>query len=131
MPFINWLEKIPAFTIRKRLGKPNQFGWIVFGWSEFGDPCEYSGVYQQRRHRKWNGAGGFIISQQQLNFFQKPAWPVQPASTARDAQQAKFVTALGMWQDLTTAQKKYYNKIASRKSKRGYDYFMSITLKSL
>jgi len=101
------------------------------GWSQCGDIGELNGVYQQRRHRKWDGIGGFIIAQKQNNFFQKPAWPAQPPSEARDAQQAKFKTALEMWQALTIEQKKYYNTIANRRSKRGYDYFMSKTLKSL
>lgn len=131
MPFIKVCEKIPAETIRKRLGKPNLFGWCIFGWSEFGDDNPYSGVYQQRRNRKWDGIGGFIIGKVQKNFYQKPAWPVQPPSAARDAQQAKFKTALQMWQALTNEQKKVYNQIANRRSRRGYDYFMSKTLKSL
>lgn len=130
MPFIKVCEKIPADTLRGRMGKPNQFGWIIFGWSEFGDSCPYSGVYQQRRNRKWDGIGGFIIGGEQKNFFQKPAWPCQPASAARDAQQAKFKTALLAWQSLTKEQKTVYNHIASKKSKRGYDYFMHEQLKS-
>lgn len=130
MPFVGAWEYLPAIKITKRLGKPNQFGWIRFGWSEFGDNNPWAGCYQQRRHRKWDGAGGFIIGGSQKNFIMKPAWPVQPASVARDAQQAKFVTALQMWQALTSEQKKVYNTIATKISRRGYDYFMSKTLKS-
>lgn len=131
MPFIEVCDTIPAEKITKRLGKPNLFGWIRFGWSEFGENSPYNGFYQQRRNRQWNGIDGFIISQTQRNFCMKPYWPVQPPSEARDAQQAKFITALGMWQALTAEQKKDYNTIAIRKSRRGYDYFMSKTLKSL
>jgi len=130
MPFVEVGELIPADTIRKRLGKPNYFGWICFGWSEFGDDSYCSGVYQQRRKRKWNGVDGFIISQRQRNFIMKPAWPVQPPSALRDAQQLKFKNALLAWQALTDEEQKSYNTIASRRSRRGYDYFMSKTLKS-
>ena len=130
MPFVGYPQQILGFVIRKRLGLPNKCGWAICGWSQCGDINDFSGVYQQRRNRRWNGIGGFIISQRQRNFMQKPAWPVQPPSEARDAQQAKFKTALLAWQSLTTAEKKYYNTIASRKSRRGYDYFMSKTLKS-
>lgn len=130
MPFIKPCEKIPAETLRGRMGKPNQFGWIIFGWSEFGDSCQYSGVYQQRRNRKWDGIGGFIIGKTQKNFFQKPAWPCQPASAARDAQQAKFTTALRNWQALTTTEKNDIRKIAHKNGKRGYDWFMHNALKS-
>lgn len=130
MPFIKVCEKIPAETLRGRMGKPNSFGWIIFGWSEFGDSCPYSGVYQQRRNRKWDGNGGFIIGKVQKNFFQKPAWPCQPASALRDAQQEKFKTALLAWQALTISEKSDIKKIAHRLGKRGYDFFMSKTLKS-
>lgn len=131
MPFVGVGEYIPADTLRKRMGKPNFFGWIMFGWSEFGDDNYASGVYQQRRNRRWNGVNGFISAKNPRNFIMKPAWPVQPASALRDAQQAKFSTALSMWQALTSEQKAVYNTIATRKSRRGYDYFMSKTLKSL
>lgn len=131
MPFVEPGQYVPADTIRKRLGKPNFFGWIMFGWSEFGDDNFASGVYQQRRHRKWDGINGFIIDGRQNNFIQKPAWPVQPPSEARDAQQAKFKTALLAWQALTNEEKKEYNIYAHRRGRRGYDFFMSKTLKSL
>lgn len=131
MPFITPWDKIPAATIRKRLGKPNGFGWIIPGWSEFGDSCQYSGVYQQRHHRKWDGNGGFIITSAPINFFQKPAWPIQPPSVLRNAQQEKFKTALSMWQSLTDEQKAVYNTIGTKRSKRCYDLFMHKTLKSL
>ncbi|MFZ2153990.1 MAG: hypothetical protein WAV16_02050 [Candidatus Moraniibacteriota bacterium] len=130
MPFVEVGQYVPADTIRKRLGKPNGFGWIMFGWSEFGDDNYYQGVYQQRRKRKWNGVNGFIIDGRQRNFIMKPAWPVQPVSEARDAQQLKFKNALLAWQALTESKKAEYNKIATKKSKRGYDYFMSKQLKS-
>lgn len=131
MPFVEVGQFVPADTIRKRLGKPNQFGWIMFGWSEFGDDNYAAGVYQQRRNRRWNGIDGFISEKHPRNFIMKPAWPVQPPSEARDAQQDKFRTAIGMWQALTTSEKEVYNKIATRRSRRGFDYFMSKTLKSL
>lgn len=131
MPFVEYPQKQLGFKIKKRLGKPNMFGWIIPGWSEFGDDNIFNGVYQQRRSRSWNGIDGFNIGQDPKNFVQRPAWPIQPPSVARDAQQTKFKTALGMWQALTETQKAYYNTIATRLSKRGYDYFMSKTLKSL
>lgn len=131
MPFIGPFEKIPAFTITKRLGLPNKCGWAICGWSQCGDIDDYSGVYQQRRNRQWNGVDGFIIGKVPKNFFMKPAWPSQPPSEARDAQQAKFSTALLMWQALTNEEKQVYNAIADKYSKRGYDIFMSRTLKSL
>lgn len=131
MPFVEYPQRAIALTIRKRLGLPNMCGWATCGWSQCGDDNIYTGMYQQRRNRKWNGVGGFIISNHQRNFVQCPSWPVQPPSDARDLQQDKFKTALLAWQSLTSEQKKYYNTIASRRSRRGYDFFMSKTLKSI
>ena len=37
MPFVEYPQKIMGFTIKKRLGLPNMFGWIIPGWSQFGD----------------------------------------------------------------------------------------------
>lgn len=131
MPFVEYPQQILGFKIKKRLGLPNMFGWIIFGWSQFGDDNIFNGVYQQRRNRKWDGVGGFIIGKKPKNFMQCPAWPVQPPSEARDAQQAKFKNALLAWQALTESEKRVYNTYASKLSRRGYDYFMSKTLKSL
>lgn len=131
MPFVGYPQQILGLKIRKRLGRPNKCGWAICGWAQCGDTNDFSGVYQQRRPRKGNGLAGLIIFGKQKNFVQKPAWPSQPASAARDAQQAKFKTALLAWQALTNEQKKFYNTYASRISRRGYDYFMSKTLKSL
>lgn len=131
MSFIKPFEKVPCIKIRKRLGLPNQCGWIICGWSQCGDDNKYCGVYQQRRHRKGNGKLAPVIFGSPKNFFQMPAWPSQPPSVLRDAQQDKFKIALSMWQALTTNEKMAYNRYASRLSRRGYDYFMSKTLKSL
>ena len=131
MPFVDAWGAFPCFKISKRLGLPNMCGWAIPGWSQCGDDQAWSGVYQQRRNRKWNGIGGFISEQHPRNFLMCPAWPSQPPSEARDAQQDKFKTALQMWQALTADEKLSYHRIANRKSRRGYDYFMSLTLKSL
>ena len=131
MPFVGVCTHVPADTMRKRLGKPNMFGWIMFGWSEFGDNNPYSGVYQQRHNRKWNGAGGFVMTSGPKNFIMKPAWPADRETFDRKLQREKLIYAMIVWQSLTAEEKMEYNKIASRIPKRGFDYFMSKTLKSL
>lgn len=131
MPFVGAFENQLNITIRKRLGLPNKCGWAVPGWSQCGDDNDFTGTYQQRRPRKGNGLLGPVIFGRQKNFVQKPYWPIQPASALRDAQQEKFKTALLAWQALTIEQKNVINTNATRRSKRGYDLFMSQTLKSL
>ena len=131
MPFVEAPQSILGFTIKKRLGKPNMFGWLIPGWSEFGDDNIFTGMYQRRRGRTGNGKNEPVIFGKPKNFRQRPGWPSQPASALRDAQQDKFKTALLMWQALTDEQKQVYNTVATKISKRGYDYFMTKTLKSL
>jgi hypothetical protein len=130
MPFVKPGELIPADTLRGRMGKPNGLGWVIFGWTEFGDDNYYQGVYQQRRNRKWDGNGGFIIGKVQKNFFQKPAWPVNTITEARTITRNNFRNAVQAWQALTTTEKNDIRKIAHKKGKRGYDWFLSQTLKS-
>lgn len=131
MPFVEYPQQALGFTIKKRLGKPNMFGWIIPGWSEFGDDNIFAGVYQQRRNRVGNGKNKPVQFGSQKNFMQLPAWPPYVLTTRRVTQQEKLKTALLMWQNLTEEEKSVYNKTATRRSKRGFDLFMSKTLKSL
>jgi hypothetical protein len=153
MPFINCFEKIPAIKIRKRMGRPMSYGWIIYGWSQYGEDNKMAGVYQQRYRRLnfWQGLvtsfyglkkygsaqyGDSSLHSENLkgkkkNFFMRPCWPTQPASAKRDAQQAKFKIAIGMWQNLTNEQKMVYNKKGSRERRKGFEIFMSKTLKAL
>lgn len=124
MPFVEYPQRAIGFTIKKRLGKPNMFGWIIPGWSEFGDDNIFTGVYQTRRRRKGNGISAPIIFGKPTNFMQRPAWPSQPPSEARTAQQTKFKNALISWQNLTQEQKDFWNTKADKQRKRGYDYYM-------
>lgn len=131
MPFIDAWEKVPCISIKNRLGLPNGFGWIRPGWSEFGDNNDYAGVYQGRRRRRGTLVGEQVFLQQKENFFMKPCWPVDPATSAQITQRDKMATAVSMWQALTISEKKSYNQIAVRKSRKGYNFYLSLTLKSL
>jgi len=131
MSWANNFQKCIGFVVKKRIGRPMLCGHATCAWSQCGEEIDVAGCYQMRRERsgiwKW-GNGQFGKAK---ICFMRPAWPTQPPSVARDAQQAKFSTALGMWQALTESEKQAYNEIADRQGKRGYDYFMSRTLKSL
>lgn len=131
MPFLKPFQGLFSLIQQKRLGRPMLCGWAMCSWSQCGEENPCAGVYQQRYPRLDFWTKGYTPKGRRSNFVMRPCWPSQPPSEARDAQQAKFVTALRMWQALTTQQKKFYNDYATRISKRGYDYFMSKTLKSL
>ena len=131
MAWLNENEKAIDFIIQGRIGRPMLCGWAWCGWSQCGEFIEFNGTYQMRRTRIGNGLHEPIIFGKSKVCKMMPTWPVQPPSAARDAQQAKFRIALSAWQALAPNEKEYYNNIASRISKRGYDYFMSRYLKSL
>ena len=130
MPFVEYPQKILGIKIRKRLGKPCMCGHIIPGWSEMGDDNEFSAQYAQRRPRKGNGLLAPPVYGPQKNFSMRPYWPSQPPSEARNSQQEKFRQAVHSWQALTSEQKNVYNKIAIKQGRRGYNYFISITIKS-
>lgn len=131
MGYVTWPQKALGFTIKNKLGLPTFFGWLGFGWSLFGDDNEFSGYYQGR-YKRLNFFDGVNNKRgRKDNFVMRPYWPTQPPSAARDAQQNKFKTALLMWQSLTNEQKLWYGKNKPSKYRRGYDYFMSKTIKSL
>lgn len=117
-------------VVRKRIGRPMLCGWAWCGWSQCGEEIELAGVYQMRISRKGIKTGEPVVGPKRICFM-APTWPIQPASALRDAQQAKFITAFGMWQDLTDEEKAWYREIALKKRRKGFNYFMSITLKSL
>lgn len=123
-------QRTTGFQVRGRIGLPNLCGWAICGWSHCGDDNEKTGVYQMRYSDKGRVMGEPRRGHQNICYM-RPCWPTQPPSEARDAQQAKFKTALAAWQALTSEQKKAYNTAARRYGKRGYDVFMSQTLKSL
>ncbi len=130
MPFVKYPQQILGMKIQKRLGKPNQCGWIIPGWSEMGDDNEFTGQYAQRRPRKGNGLLSPIVFGTPENFRMRPYWPSQPFSEKRNAQQEKFHQAVHSWQALTKAEEDVYNKIANKYGRRGYNYFISKTIKS-
>jgi hypothetical protein len=124
-------EKMIGFIVKGKIGRPMLCGWAMCGWSQCGEDIEFNGTYQMRRSRIGNGIDKPIVFGKAKICKMMPTWPVQPPSVLRDAQQDKFKTALQMWQNLTIEEKKAYNTYACRLSRRGYDYFMSKTLKSL
>jgi hypothetical protein len=130
MPFVQYPQQILGMKIQKRLGKPCMCGYIIPGWSEMGDDNEFSAQYAQRRHRKGNGKLVPPTYGTPKNFYMRPYWPTQPPSDARNAQQEKLHQAVHSWQALTYSQKQAYNAIAIRYNRRGYNYFISQTIKS-
>ena len=123
--FVKAGQKLASFKMWKRLGKPNQFGWIVPGWSEFGDDNDFAGVYQGRPRRKTFVTLGEKIPGKRLNFFMKPAWPVNPQTAPQQVQRGKFADGVTAWLNLTAEQKLLYNVRADKKQRQGFCLFVS------
>jgi hypothetical protein len=130
MGFVAPGEKLASLKITKRLGKPTFFGWLTFGWSEFGDDNEMSGVYQGRPRRKKYIRAGDTISGKRYNFFMKPAWPENTITPARQAVRDKFRDGVNAWKDLTPAEKLVYNIRADKQRRKGFCLFVSEWVKS-
>jgi len=131
MGFINQFEKIPAATIRKRLGSPIYCGWAMCGWTQCGEDNERCGVYQQRYRRLDFWTAGYTPKGKKRNFFMKPAWPDNPQYENQQIWRGSFADAVAAWQALTAGQKREYDIIAIRKRRCGYHFFVSQYLKSL
>ena len=123
--FVKAGQKLASLKMWKRLGKPNQCGWIVPGWSEMGDDNDFAGVYQGRPRRKTFVVLGEKIPGKRLNFFMKPAWPVNPQTAPQQVQRTKFADGVTEWLNLTTEQKMVYTVRADKKQRQGFCLFMS------
>ncbi len=130
MAFVKAGEKVPAIKITKRVGKPNQLGWIMMGWSELGDDNPMAGVYQGRPRRKKYVRAGDKIPGYRYNFHMKPAWPTNTITERRTAVRNKFRNGVNSWKSLTAEQKKSYNERANKQRRQGFCLFMSAYLKS-
>jgi len=123
-------EKTIGTVVRGKLGRPMDCGWAMCGWSECGESIEVSGTYQMRRVRKkvhkfGNGKFGKPKICKMM-----PTWPVNTITVPRTIVRGNFATAISMWQALTIEEKQAYNITAAKRRRRGFDYFMSLTLKS-
>ena len=123
-------QKTIGFQVRGRLGRPTLYGWNIYGWSQYGEDIENAGVYQGRISRKGVKFHQPIKGRHEICFM-RPCITPYTTSVKRTIQTDKFKTAFAMWQSLTSEQKVYYNELALRLNRKGYNYFLSITLKSL
>lgn len=120
------LQKI-GFTVRKRIGRPVGCGWAMCGWSHCGEYSDFAGVYQMRYSDKGRHIGQPRRGHKYICFM-RPCWKAYEYTDDQKIQTDKFKAAMSAWQGLTDEQKAYYNEIADRKGRRGYNYFLSLTL---
>ena len=130
MPWVEKKQAVIGFKVWKRIGRPMLCGYAWCGWSQCGEEIEWCGVYQQRRHRKGYWYTGEIQMGGPRNFFMAPTWPTNEYHENRQLWRGTFADAVQAWQSLTDEEREAYNIKAIKKSRHGYNYFLSQYLKS-
>lgn len=135
------IEALFSASAHKRLGRPPEFGFSVFGFSSYGDEflgvifepygvaefggatygnyLNLSGVYQ-RRHMK--------IGRQTV--IMKFTMPHDPGDPSVAANRTKFRSAIAAWQALTVPQREGYNQRVVGRDLSGYNLFIREFMKS-
>jgi hypothetical protein len=114
-----------AITQRKKLGSPGYFGKLTFGFGLYGLSFDRAGIYQQRTVKKGEALPGRVWHYHKQPIRMKFYKPTYRRTEAQAARRDLFQTAISAWQALTAEQKKAYNVIAHRKSRTGYNLFIS------
>jgi hypothetical protein len=96
-----------------KLGFPNCFGQIQFGWSRFGERNDYAGYYQMRPR-----PGGAILVKM------RHYWPTYTNSPTQQNQRSTFRGGVQAWQALTLEQKAVYNNLKYPRYMSGFNRFM-------
>ncbi|MFA5359232.1 MAG: hypothetical protein WC310_05475 [Patescibacteria group bacterium] len=113
------LEALRSVRAWKKFDSPNGYGLAVYGFSYFGHNNPFSGIYQRRRRR-----GGVSITR--MKFYRPPVSRTEGQAALRD----KFQSAVNAWQALSDAEREELRHLACRRSKRGYNVFITQYLKT-
>jgi len=128
-------ERLFSFEVRKRLGRPREYGRGQFGFSAFGQVLTFytpgqfgdarygkdffgaiyriTGVWRRKR---FSGGKKYLCQ----NYY----FPTNPRSIPQQNNRTKFANAVLAWQNLTTSQKEYYNDRESGRKMSGYNIFL-------
>jgi hypothetical protein len=116
---VNEHKEIKSIASAKKIGLPNFFGGLYFGWSQFGDKNEASGIYRVAKIKK-----DFVV--QKMQFYDYKI----TASTGQIASRNKFALAVSAWQALTDDEKKQYNELARNRPFYGYHLFIKMYMRT-
>jgi len=119
MTKVSQIEALRSIHPRRKFGSPNGYGWIIYGFSYYGEENDFAGIYRRRRHKKG-------ISIVKMNFYRPPVSRTEGQAAQRD----KFLAAVAAWQALTDEQREEKRRLATRRSKRGYNVFLTNYLKT-
>jgi len=130
MAWANNRQRTIGMVVRKKIGRPMFCGLAWCGWSQCGEENELAGIYQMRRIRagiwKWYNDK---FGRNQICFM-RHYHKIYENTPAQQICAGKFQDAVLAWQGLTDEQKMAYNVIANKRSRKGYNFFISQYLKS-
>lgn len=118
MALVEGLDRLRSGVAIQKVGKPNGFGEIRFGWSEFGDSDSMAGYYQRRHTRS-----GIKICRM------RHYWPRQNPGPAEAARRANFAAGVAAWKALPDETKEMYNNTEYPVGQSGFNRYMSKWMK--
>jgi hypothetical protein len=119
MAIVSALEMLRSRSIRKKFGRPNGYGEIVFGYSKYGDNNPLAGIYRVRRIQG-------KLQTEKLPFYYKGSGNTEEQLALR----LKFGSAILAWQALTYEEKQPWRVRAYSRHMTGYNAFISDFMKT-
>lgn len=102
-----------SVVARKKLGKPNQLGREILGWSELGDDNQFAGLYS-------SVVVDGVRYQRAFPFYDY----VITHTSAQNTQRSKFASAMSAWSALSPTQKAEYKRLAVGQHMSGHNLFI-------
>lgn len=119
-----------ALQARGKTGRSGGFGFIRFGYSNFGATNFTGGIYQ-KRVTGYNHTGRIAGRKRRAYYVKmRPYRPTNPQTEEQQANRNKMALAVAAWSDLTPVEKSYYNERGKRYNKVGRNLFISWYLKN-
>jgi len=119
MSKVSPIQALRSIRAWRSFGTSNGYGRISFGFTYFGEDNEFAGIYRRRPHRRG-------VSLVKMDFYA----PVYRRTDAQAVQRDKFADAHAAWTALSESEKEVLRRLAARRSKRGYNVFLTKYLKT-
>ena len=113
MVLVEFKDRLISADARKKLGIPNQYGYLIYGVARYGEKNNFAGIYQTRHYK----GGKYTVRE-------KFYVPTESASRIANPRRVVFASAVSAWQALSTSQKQIYNIKCSGKHMSGYNVFL-------
>lgn len=115
----NQASYLNSCECRKKIGLPNKYGRILYGWSKYGIANDSYGIYRiaHSKHDRWT---------EKMKFY-------RPTNNQKPDQQiwrGVFRAGINAWKSLTEGERTWYKESAKPHKLYGYHYFMRLWLKS-